>query len=115
MVTAALLAGIEQGRQRRFTATILTLSTSGNTYDSDPGALQQGPLAAGLEAEFYRFRDHAAQFTDLNIYGQHPPATGVLLADVDNAPGYGHLMHSRSGRRTVDKKKPAGNSAGFSY
>ena len=115
MITAALLAGIEQGRQRRFTATILTLSTSGNTYDSDPGALQQGPLAAGLEAEFYRFRDHAAQFTDLDIYGPHPPATGVLLADVDNALGYGHLMHFTTPGQTQDTKKPAGNPAGFSY
>jgi hypothetical protein len=38
----------------------------------------------------------------------------VLLADVDNALGYGHLMHFTTPGQTLDTKKPAGNPAGFS-
>jgi hypothetical protein len=72
------------------------------------GTLQQGALAAGLEAEFYGFRDHAAQLTDLDIYGQYPPATGVLLAYVNDSLGYGHFMHFAVPRLELNTKKACG-------
>jgi hypothetical protein len=92
-VAPAALTRIKQSRKRRICIAIQALPATGYPDDVDPGALQQGPPAAGLKAEFYGTRDHTAQFTDLDINGKHSPSTGVLLADVDDALGYGHLMH----------------------
>src|SRR6185369_4641875 len=92
-VGSAALTSAKQSRKRRHGTAVQALAAAGYPDDVDPGPLQQGSLAAGLKAEFYGIGHHAAQFTDLDIHGQHPPASRVFLTDVDDSLGYGHLMH----------------------
>ena len=113
-VASAQLTGVKQGRKRRICTAIQALPATGYPDDVDPGTLQQGPLAAGFKAEFHGIRNHTAQFTNLDLHGKNPTASSVFLTDVDDSLSYGHLMHFKTPRPDANKKKPAGNPAGFS-
>jgi hypothetical protein len=39
----------------------------------------------------------------------------MCLADINDSLGYRHFMHLNTPGQTLDKKKPAGYPAGFSY
>jgi hypothetical protein len=86
----------KQNRKRRICATFQAPTATGYPDDVDQGTLQQGPLAAGLKTELYGLRDYTAQFTDLDIHREHPPASRMILTDVDDSLGYGHLMHFKT-------------------
>jgi hypothetical protein len=114
-VASTALTVTKQGRKRRLGTAIQAPATAGYPDDVDHGTLQQGALTAGLKTELYSIRHHTAQFTDLYIDREHPPAARMALADFDDTLGYGHFMHGKLPGRSLDKKKPAGNPAGFSY
>jgi hypothetical protein len=89
------------------------LSATGYADDVDSGSLQQSFLTTGLKTKFNGIRDYATQFTDLNIDRKYSPSASMFFADVNDPLSYGHFMHLNTLCQIVDKKKPAGNPAGF--
>ncbi len=93
IVASAVGAGRVVGSEREFRGAAPASPPGRNCLDDEERPLKGRFPGAGLEAEFYRLGDHAAQFAYLQSHRDDAPPGGGALADINNTLRYGQFMH----------------------